>query len=73
MGEKREERDIYLNQKSRERERKNLTKLRQKTLGLRIYAAGSNKFFPKMTYEELLEGIRAGKYKMTYTEKQAGE
>ena len=39
-------------------------------LGLKIYAAESTKFTQKMTYEDVLEGIRAGKYKMTYTEKR---
>ena len=42
-----------------------------KSLRLKIYAAESNKFTLKMTYEEIIEGIKAGRYKMTYTEKKS--
>ena len=34
-------------------------------LGLKIYAAVANKFPDQITYEEIVEGAKKGKYKIT--------
>ena len=39
-------------------------------MGLKIHAGESNKFPQKVTYEEIIEGVKRGRYKITYTDKR---
>ena len=39
-------------------------------MGIKIYVGESNRFPLKITYEEITERVKKGKYKMTYTEKK---
>ena len=52
-----------------QRERK-VQEVEAADLGLKIYAAAANKFPEQMTYEEIVEGAKKGKYKITYTVKK---
>ena len=38
---------------------------------MKIYATESIKFLREMTYEEIVNGIKVRKYKMTFTEKRS--
>ena len=37
-------------------------------MGLKIFTSETNKYSKSVTYEEIIEGMRQGKYKMTYTD-----
>ena len=39
-----------------------------KKMGLKIFTSETNKYSKSVTYEEIIEGMRQGKYKMTYTD-----
>ena len=41
-----------------------------KTLGLKIYTAETTGFLEKVTFEDIVEGLKRGRYKMTYIEKK---
>ena len=41
-----------------------------KTLGIKIYFSKTNSFTERVTFEEMVEVIKRGKYKLTYTEKR---
>ena len=56
--------------KPKEQREKKGQETEAKSLGLKIYAAESNRFPDPVTYEELVEGTKKGKYKITYTEKK---
>ena len=52
-----------------QRERK-MQEVEAADLGLKIHTAASNKFPEQVTYEEIVEGAKKGKYKITYTVKK---
>ena len=54
----------------REQREKKLQGVEASTLGLKVFAAATNKFPENPTYEEIVEGAKSGKYKITYTVKK---
>ena len=42
-----------------------------KNLGLKVYSNESFRFPKKSTYEEIVDGVKRGKYKITYTDKRS--
>ena len=52
-----------------QRERK-VQEVEAADIGLKIYSAATNKFPEQITYEEIVEGAKKGKYKITYTVKK---
>ena len=39
-------------------------------MGLKVFSAAANSFPEQTTYEEIVEGAKSGKYKITYTTKK---
>ena len=56
--------------KPKEQREKKVQEIEAKTVGLKIYAAASNKFPDQPSYEDIVEGAKNGKYKITYTVKK---
>ena len=54
----------------KEQRDKKAMELDARSLGLKIYAGESNRFPEAVQYEDLVEGIKKNKYKMTYSDKR---
>ena len=55
----------------KERREWKVQEIDSKKLGLKIYSSEINKFTKETTYEDILEGIKKGKHKITYTDKRS--
>ena len=42
-----------------------------KKLGLKIYSSEMNRFTKPTTYDDIIEGVKKGKHKITYTDKRS--
>ena len=56
--------------KSKEQRDRRSIELEARSLGLKIYTGETNRFPEKMQYEDIVEGLRKNKYKMSYTDKR---
>ena len=56
--------------KPKDRREKKIQEIDSKSLGLKIYAGEANKFSQVGTYDEILKGIRKGRFKLTCTDKR---
>ena len=54
----------------KERREWKIQEIDAKKLGLKIYTSETNRFTKPTTYDDIIEGIKKGKHKITYTEKQ---
>ena len=57
--------------KPKERREKKIQEIDSKNLGLKIYAGVANKFSQVVTYDEILDGICKGRFKLTFTDKRS--
>ena len=57
--------------KPKERREKKIQEIDSKNLGLKIYAGVANKFSEVVTYDEILDGICKGRFKLTFTDKRS--
>ena len=59
--------------KSQPKERREwkIQEIDAKKLGLKIYTSETNRFTKPTTYEDIIEGIKKGKHKITYTDKRS--
>ena len=57
--------------KSKEKRESPSIELVAVNMGLKLHAGESNRFPQKVTYEEIVEGLKKVKYKITYTEKRS--
>ena len=56
--------------KSKDQRERKLQVMDAKGLGVKIHVAETTSFPEKITFEEIVEGIKTGKYKITYVEKK---
>ena len=54
----------------REQRERKAQEVEARELGLKMYAAAGNTFPEQITYEEIVEGAKKGKYNITYTVKK---
>ena len=54
----------------KEQREKKSQEVEASTLRLKIFVAAINRFPEQTTYEEIVEGAKSGKYKITYTVKK---
>ena len=57
--------------KPKDRREKKIQEIDSKSLGLKIYAGEATKFSHVVTYDEILDSIRKGRFKLTYTDKRS--
>ena len=55
----------------KEQREKRSVEVEETILGLQIYAGAANRFPEHMLYEEIVEGAKNGKFKITYTVKKS--
>ena len=65
------EREEIMKTKPKEKRETKLQEIDAKNLGLKIYASESFRFPKKITYDEIVDGVKRGKYKITYTDKRS--
>ena len=70
MGERTRE-SKELKTQSKERREWKIQEMGAKKSGLKIYTNEVNKFTKQTTYEDILEEIKKGKHKITYTDKRS--
>ena len=64
------EREDTSKMKPKEKREVKTQEIEAKNLGLKIFASESFRFSKKVTYEEIVDGVKRGKYKITYTDKR---
>ena len=67
------EEKVTVKERERESQVKKTTEIEGKTLGLQIITAESRPFPKQVTYEMIMERIKAGDYKFTYTAKKTDQ
>ena len=65
-----EEREETTKTKPKERRETKTHEIEARNLGLKIYSSESYMFPKKSAYEEIVDGVKRGKYKMTFTDKR---
>ena len=65
-----EEKEEGTKTKPKEKREPKTHELEAKNLGLRVYSCESYRFSKKSTHEEIVDGVKRGKYKITFTDKR---
>ena len=65
-----EEKEEGTKTKPREKREPKTHEIEAKNLGLKVYSCESYRFPKKSTYEEIVDGVKRGKYKITFTDKR---